>query len=220
MKNRLFAIGDIHGCFDPLVELVESKIQLTKSDHLVLLGDYIDRGTQSKEVIDYIIRLKDQGYDILTLRGNHEQMLLDALENDEKLPLWIYNGGGFTLESFGSESLTELAPKYRAFFYELPYFHAFKDYLFVHAGLDDEAPDPFQNKFKLVWESKDHYDHPALVDKVIVHGHRPVRLEWLKKQKLKEQQVINVDTGCVYPEFLGYGHLTAIDLNTCQLISV
>lgn len=61
MNNRLFAIGDIHGCFDSLKELVEHKIQLKKNDKLILLGDYIDRGNKSKEVVDFIIKLKEEG---------------------------------------------------------------------------------------------------------------------------------------------------------------
>ena len=73
--NRLFAIGDIHGCFDSFQELIENKIQLSKNDRLVLLGDYIDRGPKSKEVIDYIINLQAKGYNIIALAGNHEVML-------------------------------------------------------------------------------------------------------------------------------------------------
>ncbi|HKJ40929.1 MAG TPA: metallophosphoesterase family protein [Sunxiuqinia sp.] len=220
MKNRLFAIGDVHGCFDPLMELVESKLQLKKSDHLVLLGDYIDRGMQSREVIDYIMEFKNQGFDVVTLRGNHEQMLVDALDDTENLPLWIYNGGRKTLKSFDVELLQDLAPTYQIFFRNLPYFHAFGNYLFVHAGFDDAASDPFQDKYKLVWESQNHYEHPELAGKTIVHGHRPHPLEQLKKMKLEKQQVINLDTGCVYPEYLGYGRLTAIELHSRELFSV
>ncbi len=84
MNSRLFAIGDIHGCFDSLKELVENKIQLQKDDKLILLGDYIDRGDKSKEVVDYIIGLLENGFDVIPLMGNHEAMLLDAFE-DKKI---------------------------------------------------------------------------------------------------------------------------------------
>lgn len=76
MNSRLFAIGDIHGCFDSLKELVENKIQLQKDDKLILLGDYIDRGDKSKEVVDFIIGLLENGFDVIPLMGNHEAMLL------------------------------------------------------------------------------------------------------------------------------------------------
>jgi len=96
MNKRLFAIGDIHGCFDLLKELVENKIQLQKDDKLILLGDYIDRGDKSKEVVDFIIELSENGYDIIPLMGNHEAMLLDAFENEKDISKWIQNGGNET----------------------------------------------------------------------------------------------------------------------------
>ena len=220
MKKRLFAIGDIHGCFDQLVKLVESEVNLKKSDQLIFLGDYIDRGSQSKNVIDFLLGLNRQGYNVVALRGNHEQMLLDALDNEDNLPLWLYNGGQITLDSFGIKSLVQLDPGYVKFFRKLPYYFDFENFLFVHAGFDNNSSDPFQDKFKLVWTSRDVYDHPLLMGKTIVHGHRPVRFEWLKQLQLGDQQVINVDTGCVYPDFLGYGHLTAIELYSMKLFTV
>lgn len=91
--KRLFAIGDIHGCFDSFKDLVESKIQLQKDDKLILLGDYIDRGDSSKEVVDFIIKLLENGYDIIPLMGNHEAMLLEAFEDEKNISKWIQNGG-------------------------------------------------------------------------------------------------------------------------------
>jgi len=105
MKKRLFAIGDIHGCYESLRKLIEHKIEIKKSDRLVFLGDYIDRGNQSRKVIDYIIELQKKDFDIITLIGNHESMLIDALDNDEFLSEWIQNGGFTTLISFGINSL-------------------------------------------------------------------------------------------------------------------
>ena len=69
MNNRLFAIGDIHGCCDSLKELVENKIQFQKNDKLILLGDYIDRGDKSKEVVDFIMELQEKGFNIIPLMG-------------------------------------------------------------------------------------------------------------------------------------------------------
>ena len=89
MNSRLIAIGDIHGCFDALRELIEQKVRLVKTDKLILLGDYIDRGDQSKAVVDYIIQLSQGGFDIFPLMGNHEAMLLDTLENESNLVEWL-----------------------------------------------------------------------------------------------------------------------------------
>ncbi len=80
MNQRLIAIGDIHGCIDPFCELVEKKIRIRKEDRIILLGDYIDRGSHSREVIDYILDLRAQGYDIIALTGNHESMMLDSIQ--------------------------------------------------------------------------------------------------------------------------------------------
>ena len=108
--DRLFAIGDIHGCFDSLKELIENHIQLRKNDKLVLLGDYIDRGANSKKVIDYIIDLQVKGFDIIALTGNHEVMLLDSFDNEKNIPKWIQNGGTNTLKSFELDSIKSINP--------------------------------------------------------------------------------------------------------------
>ncbi len=76
MIKRLFAIGDVHGCLHELKNLVEQKLKLRTDDKLVLLGDYIDRGPDSKGVIDYIMTLQKKGFDVVPLKGNHELMLL------------------------------------------------------------------------------------------------------------------------------------------------
>jgi len=83
IMGRIFAISDIHGCYKPFYELVVNTLKLRKSDRLILLGDYIDRGDQSKEVIDFIIDLSKEGFDITPLAGNHEVMLCDAYNDQD-----------------------------------------------------------------------------------------------------------------------------------------
>ncbi len=98
--DRLFAISDIHGCYKPFYELVVNVIKLTKSDRLILLGDYIDRGEQSKEVVDFIIDLFNKGFNITALKGNHEVMLMDSYNDPDLLPLWFMNSGMSTMDEF------------------------------------------------------------------------------------------------------------------------
>ena len=174
MNNRLFAIGDIHGCFDSLKELVENKIQRQKDDKLILLGDYIDRGDKSKEVVDFIIELLENGYDVIPLMGNHEAMLLDAFKDENNISKWIQNGGNETLESFEIGSVKDIEPKYIGFFQNLKYYYAFEDYLFVHAGFNDNVLNPFTDYYSMLWKCKESYTNPLLSDKTIVHGHNPV----------------------------------------------
>jgi serine/threonine protein phosphatase 1 len=217
MNCRVFAIGDIHGCFETFRILLDQKIRLTKSDKVILLGDYLDRGTQSKEVIDYIIDLKSEGYNITPLSGNHEAMLLDAFENEWLILKWIQNGGYETLRSFNISSLKDLDPKYIGFFTGLPYYFSFEKYLFVHAGFNDSDTNPFADKYSMIWVCKQKYENPLLADRIIIHGHRPVAVEVCKRTVQSNNSVINIDTGCVYSGMQGYGTLTAIELNTRSL---
>lgn len=218
--KRLFAIGDIHGCFDSFKELIETQIQLSKDDKLVLLGDYIDRGNKSKEVVDYIIDLQEKGFDIITLLGNHEMLLLETLEDRKNLSKWIQNGGTETLKSFKIELVNDISPKYLDFFKNLQSYYSFEEFLFVHAGFNDKVVNPFQDTYSMIWKSQVTYTSPLLTDKIIVHGHRPMTIKHCKKQIDENAQVINIDTGCVYKGKVGYGKLTAIELYSKKLFSI
>ena len=217
MNKRLFAIGDIHGCYKAFRTLVEQKIKIKKSDKIILLGDYIDRGPHSKEVIDYIIELQNNGFDIIPLRGNHEAMLLDAFDKGERLSLWIQNGGSETLKSFGISYLKDLAPRYLEFFNKLPYYFEFEEYIFVHAGFNDGLNNPFDDKYHMIWKCRERYEHPSLKDKTIVHGHCPITVTTCNERVLSNNKVINLDTGCVYSDSDGYGSLSALELYAYSL---
>src|SRR5215218_1348691 len=95
-----YAISDIHGCCKTFRYMVEEVLHLQASDQLFLLGDYIDRGPDSKGVIDFILELRAKGYRVETLMGNHEFMMLETWEDASYLPLWLRNGGDTTLASF------------------------------------------------------------------------------------------------------------------------
>src|SRR6478735_817937 len=98
---RTFAIGDVHGCALTLKKLLLDDIKIGKQDEIYFLGDYIDRGTRSKEVVDFIVELKTENYKITTLRGNHEKLFIDSEKSFNDFENWIVNGGIATLESFG-----------------------------------------------------------------------------------------------------------------------
>jgi serine/threonine protein phosphatase 1 len=218
--NRLFAISDIHGCFRPFYELVVNIIRLTKSDKLILLGDYIDRGEHSKEVIDFIIDLRKEGFDINALIGNHELMLIDAWNEPDLMHLWSLNGGLLTLQSFGIEDIREIESHYLEFFNSLNYYLNLGNVIFVHAGFDDLAPDPFLDKQSMVWECRPFYQNALLSGKTIVHGHRPKTISYVKRLLGEKSPVIPIDTGCVYNREAGYGFLSALELNSMSLFSV
>jgi diadenosine tetraphosphatase ApaH/serine/threonine PP2A family protein phosphatase len=220
MSGRLLAIGDIHGCLDPFRELVEQKIRLTGEDRLVLLGDYIDRGISIREVIDYIIDLRERGFDIVTLMGNHESMLLDSCNSEKSLYNWFLNGGYDTLASFGIESVNELDSKYLEFFSNLLYYYRMDPFIFVHAGFNDEISDPFEDKVQMIWSRRESYANPVFARNTIVHGHTPIPLSVCQEEIMSGSRVINIDTGCVYDKSGGYGYLTGIELFTREIFSV
>jgi serine/threonine protein phosphatase 1 len=218
--RRLFAISDIHGCYKPFYELIVNTIRLTKSDQLILLGDYIDRGEQSKEVIDFILKLKNDGFNITTLTGNHEVMLVDSYYETNALPLWLMNNGMSTMKSFGIQDIMDIEKKYLEFFTSLEYYKIVGNSVFVHAGFDDFADNPFDNKQCMIWECHLSYKNPVFSGKTIIHGHRPKTISYVKKQIAEKAKVIPIDTGCVYANESNYGNLSALEVNSMILYSV
>lgn len=218
--SRVFAISDIHGCFKPFHELIVNTIKLTKSDQLILLGDYIDRGEQSKEVIDFIIDLTKKGFNITALAGNHEVMLMESFNDPDELPVWLMNSGYSTLDSFGIQDIREINNRYLEFFTSLEYYKILGNVIFVHAGFDDFAINPFTEIHNMIWECKPSYHNPMLSGKTIIHGHRPKTLSYVRKLISEKSKVIPIDTGCVYEKELGYGNLSALEVNSMNLFSV
>lgn len=222
------AIGDIHGCFRTFRKLLEDVIQFGKDDIIYLVGDYIDRGTGSKQVVDYIIQLQNNGFNLQPVRGNHEEMLLDAYNNQtpDNFMLWMMNGAESTLKSYdiasysvmGSASLNELPEYHISFFKKLPYYVLLDDYIIVHAGINFEAEEPFSDYRSMVWCRDCENDLIKSGNRIVVHGHTPTPIEELKAPgKLQIEKQINLDTGCVYNTFTGMGNLTAVDLDSLQV---
>lgn len=218
--GRLFAISDIHGCYKPFYDLIVNSVNLAKSDQLILLGDYIDRGYQSKEVIDFIIDLQKEGFNVIPLAGNHEIMMIESYTNSDLLPLWLLNNGMSTLISFGIREISEIDIRYLQFFARLEYYKIIGNMIFVHAGFNDDTIDPFMDNHSMIWECRPSYRNPMLSGKTIIHGHRPKSIPYVKKLINEKSKVIPVDTGCVYDKELGFGFLSALEVNSMTLFSV
>ena len=216
--SRVFAIGDIHGCCKTFKKLLLEKIDIRKSDRIYCIGDYVDRGKDSKGVIDFIMRLRNEGYHIHTLRGNHEQMMLDSVNDQQRLNHWLRNGGRETLNSFGITSVIELPDKYLNFLKRTKFFIATNKYIFVHAGLNFNIEDPFFDKEAMIWIREAYFDKSKINNRVLVHGHTPIPLEILQKQT--NPNIINIDAGCVYLDKSGFGNLVSLSLTNMQIISI
>lgn len=201
-----FAISDIHGCaktFDALL----NEIQFSPSDELYLLGDYIDRGPDSKGVIDRILQLQQDGYQVHCLMGNHEQMVLDsiAMGRADMAKSWLSNGGKATLESFGLQSNAPpgfLPYDYLSFLSKMEYYKEVDGYILVHAGLAFDGADPFEDHYAMLWirDFYDTIDYDWLDGRVIIHGHTPRAAAMIKFQlkNLPRLSVLNIDAGCVF----------------------
>src|SRR5437899_3418593 len=150
---RTLAIGDIHGCNSALVQLL-SQVQPTACDQLVFVGDYIDRGPASRQVIDSLLELKNTCSPIF-LRGNHEVMILEAREDPLKANLWRSYGGLEALSSYGVEFRDDWAsaiPKtHWAFLQETVRFLETPNFIFVHASLDPDLELEEQPDWLLFW---------------------------------------------------------------------
>ena len=210
---RSIAIGDIHGCVKTFSKLLD-EINLKKEDELVLLGDYIDRGAESKAVIDFIFSLLEAGYNIKCLRGNHEQLFMNATEVDDKYPRWLRSGGDATLQSFGCTFFQEIPDKYQTFFHDTLHYYETEKYIFVHAGLNFLNEDIFEDKTAMLWIRDFDAMQAKLGHKRLIHGHTPKSMTHIIKQR---GNCFNIDGGCVYQnieENLGY--LVALILDTMQ----
>lgn len=221
--SRIFCIGDIHGCSNTLEDLLTNKIKLIKSDSLVFIGDYIDRGLDSKGVIDIIINLSKNKYDVTCLLGNHEDLFMESASDDEIFLHWFKHCGGFqTLKSFNISSYNELNEDYKYFFRTLLHYKTVqKKYIIVHAGLNFKNADIFADKHSLLWERNTQIDYSKLQDRIIVHGHTPQPLNFTKRQlkQIDTDKILNIDNGCVFKEDQALGALTAIELNSKKIIT-
>ena len=224
--SQVFAIGDIHGC-KSLLEKIHNKI-LKKSEKvegnkiLIYLGDYVDRGYKVKETIDTIINFKPKDFKCVFIRGNHDQMLLDFVNGKlESLTVWLYNGGAETLKSYCRREISDdllnassreqqirkkftkaLPKEHLQFFNGLQFSYTWKDYFFVHAGIDPSRPLSKQREIDMTWtRSPEFLASNQPFEKIIVHGHTP------NKNIEKKSNRINLDTGAVYSE---YGKLSCM----------
>jgi serine/threonine protein phosphatase 1 len=196
--NKIFAIGDIHGCLDKLEELIRKIPADPQKDQLIFLGDYIDRGKYSREVVDFVISLKNKFQNIIYLMGNHEFMFLNFLDGAEE-ELYLANGGRYTLLDYGivfadsPEERKKKVPARHLQFYQslLPYYET-EHYLFVHAGLMPGLEPAKQKIDDLVWLRGDFVYSSYDFGKIVVFGHTRFGRPLIEKNK------IGIDTGAVY----------------------
>jgi serine/threonine protein phosphatase 1 len=231
---RTFAVGDIHGHRDKLWRLLRPLREAARpGDALVFVGDYVDRGPDSRGVIDLVLKLAHGDWDgpVVTLRGNHEAMLLDHLADGLLYDpyVWIQNGGVETIASYTGGSIPhtwqdKLPAKHREFLNGLDTWYQDEHGIYVHAGLLPGRPPEEATDEARLWIRNEFIESDYAWDKVVVFGHTPQykpvsqrefdvsRLQW---RPLELPEKIGIDTGAAYG-----GPLTAVVLPEREFISV
>jgi serine/threonine protein phosphatase 1 len=221
----VYAVGDIHGYSAQLRALIrELSADLARSRPaerplLVFVGDYVDRGPDSRGVIDLVLELEAEGpFEVVALKGNHEDALLRVLTDEAFGPNWIRNWGQATLRSYGvevpapgleaaettrvqGELAAALPPRHLAFLRRCEMSRTVGDYLFVHAGVRPDVPLDAQEDRDLLWIRYEFLESEADFGKVVVHGHTP------SDEPERRANRIGIDTGVYYS-----GVLTAVRL--------
>ncbi len=220
--KREIAISDIHGCFLTFIKLLETIKYNPNEDKLYILGDCIDRGPSSKQVLDWIMKKQAEKADILVLRGNHEQLMLRASESPKRYELWMRNGGQQVIDSFEVENFLGIDKKYWDFLNALPFYHLTDKYVMVHAGLNFDVENPLEDTEALLWIRRwhDNINKEWLGNRIIIHGHTRVTVSEIEDQfdDLEKDQVINIDGGCYSANYKSdLGNLCAFDLTNNEL---
>ena len=209
--SRVYAIGDIHGCIEPLRRL-HRLIHAHAADRpatrnvIVYLGDYVDRGPHSRVVIDVLRESAPPGFERVYLKGNHEESLLQFLADAQHGPQWFSYGGDATLHSYGVEAprspldraglaraqrefAQNLPPEHHDFFRRLGLMHVEDDYVFVHAGVRPGVPLEAQDPDDLLWIREEFLRSDAEFGKIVVHGHSISEMPTVRHNR------IGIDTG-------------------------
>lgn len=207
-NGRRIAIGDIHGCFKTFKALITT-INPTKNDQIFILGDLIDKGKHSKEVVDAIMDFQTVGYSFYAVRGNHEQAFLSAYQCGFEFFVTY-------LDQNQTDDFLEDLEKYLTFFSELPYSLDLGDWLVCHTPFLVNEQSLYRGMEGLF--PKINFGIKDLSVKKQVTGHIVETLEIIEQAVAQKNQVISIDSGCVYKENEGLGYLSAFDLDSYELI--
>ena len=211
--GRRLVITDIHGCAKTFQRLLE-KVELTTDDQLFLLGDFINRGPCSIEVIDAVLKLEEDGYSVFPLMGNHEETILHIIrEKPNELRMLLKSRNSLNLLNKHQRI------KKRAFRFmrKLPYYYELDDFYLVHAGFNLQIEQPMTDTHAMVW-IRNFSIEKKLNKKRVYFGHTPTKYSKIHAAVEANAKSICLDNGCSHT-YLGkeYGRLLCYDLDSRQL---
>ncbi len=219
-QRRIIAVGDVHGCISTLKTLI-GRIRPGGDDQFVFLGDLIDRGNYSKEVIDYLLEFRS-ACSCHFIMGNHEWLFLDCIENRDPVK-WFVNGGQETLASYDVRDPADIPAEHLEFIRSFRYFIETPDFFFTHGGLDPELSVRDNLRYykpeELCWQ-RVHMRTTFLEsrnykwEKTVVCAHTPIA------EPVVQEKLIAIDTGCVYSENPLLGRLSAVILPEREIVQV
>lgn len=199
-----YIIGDIHGHYIRLLDLYK-KLEgvMTGRDRLLFLGDYIDRGAHSYEVIDFLVYLsRMKRVNAVFLKGNHEDMFMKYLRGEDREGIYMMNGGDATLRSYRSHrGSLEMPTHHRDFFNSLRLYHEEEDFIAVHAGLNPKIERiEAQDERDMLWIRDEFFRADRRWGKTIIFGHTPV--SYIRKGHPiyfdEERNIIGIDSGVIF----------------------
>ncbi len=199
--GNLFSIGDIHGQ-RPMLDLMIDRVPFQKDDEIVFIGDFIDRGPDSRGVVDAVLEFRLKFSNTTCLRGNHEDIFLDYIKGEDRYDpgLFTMNGGYATLESYGidpREGPPKLPPLHMEFFEELKFIHETGGFIFVHAGFRPGVPIEEQTERDMLWIRNDFFESNGDFGRPVVFGHTPMR-----EISNKLPKWLGIDTGAAFGNML------------------
>ncbi len=210
MYERILAVGDIHGEWDKFMYLYRMIEFDPEKDLLIFLGDYIDRGLKPLHVLDWMYEHQNEK-NIIMLRGNHEQLMLDYYAGGEKGDLWLWNGGDVTRRGLKKQN-TRVRDLCLEFVSRLPVRYRIqangKDFFFCHAGVKPGIPLKDQEDKTLLWVREEFFDHYSGKE-IVVSGHTNVGyVEPGRTTPILRKNMILVDTGSYLPD----GQISCVDV--------
>jgi len=232
-----FAVSDIHGCRKTFNRLL-TEIDFTTKDQLIIVGDVIDRGPDTRGMITDLLQLKGDGYNLTVLRGNHEDFFLTAWKEKGIFDCWVYpnNGGDKTLYEYGwtgshrdpygyicydREYMKLIPEEHKRFIAETRHVYEKDNFVFVHAGLDFYTKDPIRDTehYNMLWTRGTKYDEKKLNGRYLITGHTPTTRKDIIQNKDQGFKHLVIDNGCCF-ESMGYGNLCCLVLDTMEFVFV